>query len=269
MLKTFLTSLAAFLVLAALAGGIVLRAKSTVVPVTQKHYQTCLDSAEKQHTPLIDCPKVETLWDRGFDDPVAYYTLWLALFTVALAIVAVVQSFLIGRQIALARDEFVSSHRPKLRMRLLRMDEPEGGKPFKMQFTLASIGDTKATIVGVDVTIDIHSVIKIYNSMGEHIGFDTLHWSTKFPTGSVIAAGDSATLKGESVETFNIAWLSRQQAKKDFPVGRVRVIGTITYSDDRKINRCTAYYRMCSESIDRFDFMDFTKAKKRDYEYED
>src|SRR4051812_45445733 len=117
MLKVFLASLAALVLLAIVAFGIMQGAKGISVPINKERYESCLASAAAQHNEHPNCPLTETLWDRGFEDPVAYYTLWLALFTVALAVGALVQSILEGRQIALSREEFIAANPPHLVMR--------------------------------------------------------------------------------------------------------------------------------------------------------
>ena len=71
------------------------------------------------------CKLKQTIWDRTIVDPVAYYTLWLTLFTGALALVGVAQWGAIGRQLGLARDEFEASHRPWIAMRAAGV--PQGG----------------------------------------------------------------------------------------------------------------------------------------------
>src|ERR1700722_4894342 len=116
-LKAFLQSLCVLCVLLALGGAIIIGARLLPVPITDTDHQSCLSRAQAERTSSQDCPRTETLWDRGLRDPVAYYTLWLTFFTLALAIGAAAQSVLIGRQIALSREEFISTFRPHLIVR--------------------------------------------------------------------------------------------------------------------------------------------------------
>jgi hypothetical protein len=187
-------------------------------------------------------------------------TILIAAFTLTLWLVT-------GRSLQLARDEFISSHRPKLRMRLLQMDAPQVNGPFKISFTMANIGDTAATIVGVDVKIQVRNVVKIFDAEGQLVNYEDARWTSRFPRGQIIPAGDSAILHGESIERFDPEW---GVPTEDWALGTVAIIGAITYSDDRRINRRTGFYRICTRSLHRFDlFEDFTEAQLRDFEYED
>jgi hypothetical protein len=264
MLKAILSSLAAFIVLAVIVGAIIFGAKSVSIPVTQEHYQTCLDQAEQSHTPPIDCPKSETLWDRGFEDPVAYYTFWLALFTVALAIGGLVQSVLIGQQIKLARDEFISTHRPKLRLRLLTMTLPEVGKPIEIKFSLVNIGDTPATVIDIDITLRLIGLLDVFKD-NVRVKREDYIWNGKFPAGVDIAAGKSAPISGKAA-VVEQAWAERSPY---WWYERVMVAGVVIYTDDRGIKRQTGFYRRCERDPNRFLMHKFDKATRRDREYED
>lgn len=155
MLKTILASLAAIILLALLAGGLVVGAKSVTVRVNQQDYQNCLASYQTEHNNKPDCPKKETLWDRGLEDPVAYYTLWLAFFTIALAVGGLVQSVLIGRQIRLARDEFNATHLPNIEIQRIHRENFDIGKHAGVSFLIANTGETGATIETINIAIEI------------------------------------------------------------------------------------------------------------------
>jgi hypothetical protein len=80
-------------------------------------------------------------------DRVAYYTEMLAVLTAALIGTGGIQSLLIGRQIALARDEFSATHRPQLVVREVEFvdDGPRDTKRF--QFIVYNSGASAAIIV--------------------------------------------------------------------------------------------------------------------------
>jgi hypothetical protein len=146
MSKAIGITLAALFVLFVLAGGIVLGAKSLPVPVTYIEQVDCHARAKAVHDAHPDCPKTETVWDRGLSDPVAFYTLWLTFFTLALAIGAALQGALIGRQISLAREEFIASHRPRMRVRFIKGPEPLDDDRWEFCAYLANIGESAATV---------------------------------------------------------------------------------------------------------------------------
>jgi len=86
MLKAVRLALSAITIFVILAGAIVLGARSLTVPISYVEQQGCLARAQAENNNHPNCPKNETVWERGLADPVAFYTLWLTLFTLALAI---------------------------------------------------------------------------------------------------------------------------------------------------------------------------------------
>jgi hypothetical protein len=153
-LKAVLIAVGALLLFLALVGGIVFGAQSLSVPVSNVEQQDCLSRAKTEHARHPECPKTETVWARGLADPVAFYTLWLTLFTLALAIGAAVQSGLIARQIGLARDEFNATHRPRIRVRYISIPiSPDSGNAFGVIVANAGESDAIITAYQIDVFI--------------------------------------------------------------------------------------------------------------------
>src|SRR5689334_20860481 len=111
MLKTVLTSFVTVLCLLAVVAAVIGGAQVISVPVGRERYEDCRNTAKAEKNNHPDCKTRETLWDRGLADPIAYYTLWLTFFTLALATVGTLQGILIRQQIRLARDEFNATHR--------------------------------------------------------------------------------------------------------------------------------------------------------------
>ena len=83
----------------------------------------------------------EGWWDRFWKVPNALFALWVAAFTFVLAGVSGWQGWMIRKQIALAREEFISTHRPKI---VLRDVDLIGNEIYYM---LVNIGGTEATII--------------------------------------------------------------------------------------------------------------------------
>ena len=249
-----------------MAAAVYLGANSFTAPVPQADQDNCYAAAAQAGQKEPNCPPTETVWERGLRDPVAFYTLCLTWFTGVLAVLGVFQGFLTLQQISLSRDEFISSHGPKLRLQHLQMELPVLGEPMKLQFTLSNIGDTAATVAVVEVTLILAGAGLFLKEKEIPPKSEDSRTLVTFPIGDKIAAGDSVILKGKSVATFEPAhgapdesWFSE----------RAQVTGKITYADDRKVRRQTAFYRWCRE-LNRFEFeTNFTKAQKRDWEYED
>jgi hypothetical protein len=95
--------------------------------------------------------------DKENDAPALYWGLpadaWAALFTLGLLITGTItavffiwQSMLLRRQVTLAREEFISSNRPRIILREA-YTAPDYGHPITAFYALANVGGTKATIV--------------------------------------------------------------------------------------------------------------------------
>jgi hypothetical protein len=91
-------------------------------------------------------------WLEAYNGAVtAVATVFIALFTIVLAWVTTVQARLTRRAVTLARDEFVSTHRPKLIVREILMLEHID--PIRVRFVIANSGTTKARIIESHVEI--------------------------------------------------------------------------------------------------------------------
>jgi hypothetical protein len=87
------------------------------------------------------------------DEALARYTWWLTFFTGILAFapiglgISTLGLYLAGeRQLKLARNEFVSIHRPKLIIRQLQLDNLLLDQIVKVQLSIINIGETEATL---------------------------------------------------------------------------------------------------------------------------
>jgi hypothetical protein len=83
-------------------------------------------------------------WIINPDNLTAASTFVIAIFTVVLAIVSQNQGRLIRKTLELSRDEFNSSHRPKLVVRQFQVDSITVGNPINVQFAMVNIGSTEA-----------------------------------------------------------------------------------------------------------------------------
>lgn len=148
MLKSSLKWISVWAVALAILGGVFLGATSVRIPVPAKEQQECFDIAKKHGERQPKCPPDKTLLQAGLSDPIAYYTLWLVLFTGLLAEVGIIQGFLIFQQARLARDEFNATHRPKIRARSFGFDETNTcAKTFGLSFTCTNVGDGDGEIL--------------------------------------------------------------------------------------------------------------------------
>ena len=108
---------------------------------TQEQHQTNFDSIEERH--------------QATEEAIAYYNKWLMFFTAILAVatlglgIATVGLYLASeRQLRLARNEFVSTHRPRLVVRGVSFVDDNAmkvGSRARVQIPLVNQGETGAT----------------------------------------------------------------------------------------------------------------------------
>jgi hypothetical protein len=98
-------------------------AQLTWIPVSESEYEQCLKSAKATQNKHPQCYFYETIWERSFADPIAYYTMWLTFFTAALAILGIGGIALTSQQISLARDDFNAANRPEIAIQSIVLRE--------------------------------------------------------------------------------------------------------------------------------------------------
>ncbi len=211
-------------------------------PAPQQHQQVAKISSQFELQESVQDRTAEAL---------ARYTELLAGFTFLLFLSTVVQGCLIWRQIRLAREEFIASHRPKLRVRLVRIAKPTPGNPVTVQFTVANVGDSEALNVVAKFTMEIF-VTQATKSVAE---FDVI---------DKLAPGEPHQVEREMSTIFDPHWA-------DVPwsiAGDIRIHGHVSYTDRNGIGRRTAFYRFATSNLNRFRLPDDADIE-RDYEYED
>jgi len=115
-------------------------------PVPAKEYRQCEEAAQKAHTKQPQCERDEPGWQRTISDPVAYFTLWLTVFTGVLGAMGLAQ-------IRLSRDEFNATHRPQLVMGPIQLVEFAKGKPIKIHWAVTNIGTGRGKIVESNASV--------------------------------------------------------------------------------------------------------------------
>ncbi len=224
-------------------------AQSLRVPVPSAEYRDCLESAQKANNKHPQCSAYETIWERGLGDPVAYYTLWLTLFTGALASVGIVQGILFWQQIKLAREEFHATHRPRIITRSFescRIDDTHYG----VNFTFVNVGDTDATIEEIGVCVSENS------DPGKVIERVT----RQFPIHLVSGDKDRHCITDGRISFANMGKLGRY-LQPDFTL---YVMGRIKYSDALGRRRETGFCRKFNAENGRW-----VRQSQSEYEYID
>jgi hypothetical protein len=209
------------------------------------------------------------------DEALARYTGWLTFFTGILALATIGLGIATLKQITLARIEFISSHRPKLRLKHIWVSSPDGqtfvgelqaGVPLTVRLDIVNIGSTPATINIINfVTLIIPSQGRLpqrppYNEPG------FLH---QFQIGSFrLESGITFT---HHVSDGRILAREDIRALRDGD-NRLYFVGAIGYRDDAQRPRGTAFCRhfsFYSYPAHPNDIGRFQTENDPDYEYQD
>jgi hypothetical protein len=183
-----------------------------------------------------------------------------AVFTGLLFLVSAIQAALfvwqlrkISEQGKLARDEFSATHRPKIRVRLLRVKPLEIGKPVQIDYVVANVGENDAVKLRSEITLKV-----LVGDLNREKS-----WTHEFPIDDIVTGACVIPLH----ITDAIVAPDWSEVLKD-PTGKIRIQGAITYEEKTGIRRKTGFYRECSDDLNRFNRFG-TADIQRDYEYED
>lgn len=191
------------------------------------------------------------------DNPLSDFWNWItkdsiSFFTFTLAIVSGGQGLLIWQQMRLGRQEFVATHRPRLRVRSMQTDGL-GGATF---LTVANVGETTATITG------IVGIFRLRNQAGR--------WLNGRPDSSKEHAPpkEFCVLKTGVRHTFLIPMNQPDPAEIDTINRRQEIlvaVGTIRYVDEIGTERRTGFCWSFDPGITEF----IDPEKTTEFNYED
>jgi hypothetical protein len=150
--------------------------------------------------------KVKTDEDMAkYTKQLSFYTCWLVVFTAILALVAIWQGVQLKRSLDLAREEFISTHRPKIILRNFQIGDREipDGKPINVTFIAQNIGDSVGKVVQIrSATVILDSKEKIPTDFS-FLHSDPFQFSLKSGEKELFPAnGNSAPEKNESVAVY-------------------------------------------------------------------
>lgn len=158
----------AILVVLALLVGCAIVARLTESPQQSPHQSTQQTQADNAAAPQQ--PDRPSFWRRTVDDPINLFTGVLAVLTIALVGASIWQGYLTRRSIELThkslelgRQEFISTHRPRLRIRNIAGPFPADDGTVRFKVVIANVGETSARLVG-----DWFSVFEVHGKKQEH-----------------------------------------------------------------------------------------------------
>ncbi len=200
-----------------------------------------------------------------------FATIAIAAFTGTLWRATTKQASLTRESINLAREEFVSTHRPKLRVRHIVLTHPvppslkpleliEAGQPIVGHLDIWNVGETPAHIV--------ESHCKVFWTKDAGLPMTSPYESERannFAGSQVLEPGQSASCDFRSAVTMDDDAERYRRLTQGF---HIYVMGWIRYADGRKITRQTTFCRLYNvangERHPRFHVVD-----DPDYEHED
>ncbi len=167
----------------------------------------------------------------------------IALFTIILAVVGICEIRLTRDALKLSRDEFISTHRPRLRVRAVRAVNADKPLPIQIQYEIVNVGDSDARILRNEVTVEA----KVSAS-----GEDQL-WAREIGGAQKIVSGEAILVSRKTDVIFN-------------GVGELYARVWLQYLDDRGVCRRTQAYR--TYKFGSF-YLGGVEPRSPDYEYED
>jgi hypothetical protein len=89
---------------------------------TERQKEECYEAAKKAGNEQDEC---KSFWEKVTSDPIAMFNLILAFSTVGLWVATISMSRAGNNQIKLAREEFIATHRPKIRIHAVEIKHRE------------------------------------------------------------------------------------------------------------------------------------------------
>ena len=219
-------------------------------------------TAQKEHH-----PNSKTIEERhqATEEAIAYYNKWLMFFTAILAVAtlglgtATVGLYFAGeRQLRLARDEFLSTHRPKIRIKNIWLMNNFGyDSPIEVKVVCVNVGTTDARII--EYGVDFLVIRKDATIPPEH------KFSFKNSVDTIVKPGVSAPMPKLSYVLTEQNEIAIRQWKSAF-----YCVGYLHYLDKLKNARTTAFCRILKldERLGRPSGR-FISSENADYEYQD
>jgi hypothetical protein len=201
----------------------------------------------------------------------ARFTEWLVYATIVIALIGAYQGWKLRDTVKLSREEFISTHRPKLRVRNVVVHRRDGmglfqdGQHVNGQFYVTNVGGTGALITGIGCWVwpKKHMGTIQSNALPMELPYEGRNPNIELKPR--LKAGASCPVPFQSdVVLANGA--AQQIGSPNNEMGgkwRLFVMGFVEYSDDTGTPRRTAFCREFSPE------QRFIKVENEDYENEE
>jgi hypothetical protein len=181
----------------------------------------------------------------------ALATLIVALFTATLWGSTRQQAYLTRKSIDLALREFVSTNRPRLRVRRFRLYPLVHGQPITLQYELVNVGATKARILRSEINVTLTLPTQQPILAAREIGM-----------AREIAGGEALLVNPTMNLDYDDSWRKYLLGGGNW----LSISGFIQYFDDNGTPRRTGFARVYDSTNNSFARFEATDP---DYEYED
>jgi hypothetical protein len=189
------------------------------------------------------------------------YTLWLVIATGVLAVIGIFQSCAIWKQIKLAREEFISTHRPRLIVRNISLDSKE--EKTDIIYSVVNAGGSEATVIQSLISVEViypRTPIRNLRADGNDVigreVFDIGETKDfRFPVEDSVASSITLTILADRFPDVR-----RFTNWDDEPT--IHFTGSLIYKDRMGKNRTSVFRR-------KFSSIGFVKTNDEDHEYAD
>jgi hypothetical protein len=247
--------LGALLMVAIFAMGMLFASSLPAPPKHQAEYQSSAEKTTKEDVK-------HGFWEKTADDPVAYFTLWLmgftgimALATIGLGVATILLYRAGNKQLALARQEFIATHRPKVIVRFVQGPFHLDDRRF-IFITFVNIGDSEAIIRAIGADLAIWRIGGSDGGFWEPPGLEATPVDLD-PT-ITLASGQRHTVKVTSRSTWGDPQIWADTHDQIQTIAQ----GAIKYRDLNGVVRETGFSRV----LDRFNTFHISKNPEEEYQ---
>jgi len=199
----------------------------------ERQKEECYEAAKKNGYKQDEC---KSFWEKVTSDPIALFNLILAFSTVGLWVATISLRRAGNNQIRLAREEFIASHRPRIRInRIFPIEKLFPNTQTRLIIEAANIGDTKATIT--EVGFDIYIEGQPFNAIPQ-----------PYPGSEPVPPGKEARMTAFSNRMLSEAEINAIETG----ISEWRLLGIVNYTDDNGVMRSTSFMRVYNRAMSRF-----------------
>jgi hypothetical protein len=218
---------------------------------TQRQKDECYEAAKKTGQKSDECT---SFWERATHDPIAFFTLILAVSTIGLWGATALLYRAGERQFRLAREEFLSTHRPKIRIKAVFVMNQfvNYEEQIVIRVVCVNAGATDATLVSYGI---IPMVIPNGTPLPPDLKIPNIPVQSAIPSGIAI-----------SLQDYFYAITENEEVRMRREEANLYCLGYLHYLDGLGLSRLTSF---CRRLVIEGSRGRFVATNDSDYEYAD